>query len=60
LGLEDAIKLYEQAVAALPARLKFEKAPGEPLATLEPAAKLAHLIRESRELAAAGSEDEGS
>lgn len=60
LGLDDATLLYEQAVAALPPRLRFEKAPGEPLATLVPAAKLAHLIRESRQIAAAGSEDEGS
>lgn len=52
LDLGGAIALYEAAVKALPASLRFESAAGEPLATLEPSVKLAHLIGRSRELAA--------
>jgi CRISPR-associated protein Csb1 len=54
IELEDAISLYAAAVAALPASLRFSTAPGEPLATLKPSAKLAHLVKRSRELAATG------
>jgi len=54
LDLEGALALYEEAVRTLPAPLKFEKPAGEPLATLTPSAKLAHLITESRRLAATG------
>lgn len=56
LDLEGAIALYEKAVQALPAALKFEKPAGEPLATLTPSPKLAHLITKSRELAASGTD----
>jgi CRISPR-associated protein Csb1 len=56
LDLESAIKLYNDAVAALPEDLKFEKAPGEALAELKPSPKLAHLVKKSRELAATESE----
>lgn len=54
LNLDAAIKLYNDAVAALPPDLKFEKAAGEPLAQLTPSRKLADLVKKSRELAAAG------
>lgn len=56
LDLDGAIALYEEAVQALPAVLKFEKAAGEPLAVLTPSPKLAHLITESRRLVAAGAD----
>lgn len=56
LDLDTALALYAAAVAALPGELKFDKAAGEPLATLTPSPKLAHLITRSRELAAAGSD----
>ena len=56
LDLEGAISLYEEAVTKLPAALKFEKPAGEPLATLTPSPKLAHLITSSRELVAAGAD----
>jgi len=55
LDFEGAIELYNAAVAALPAALQFGVNAGEPLATLSPAPKLVHLVRRSRELAAAGS-----
>lgn len=58
LDLERAILLYADAVAALPSRLRFSSKPGEPLATLTPSAKLAHLVKKSRELAATRSEVE--
>jgi len=58
LDMEGAIALYEAAVKALPAALRFESKPGEPLATLLPSPKLAHLVRKSRELAAAGADIE--
>ena len=54
LEFDEALALYEEAVRALPAAMKFEKSAGEPLATLTPSPKLAHLITESRKLAAAG------
>ena len=56
LDLDGAIALYNDAVAQLPARLKFDKPAGEPLAELQPSPKLAHLIAESRKLAAAGAD----
>ncbi len=54
LDLAGALSLYEQAVKALPSGLRFDKAPGEALATLTPSPKLAHLVKESRRLAATG------
>ena len=44
---------------SLPPELRFTQKAGEPLATLVPSEKLAHLITESRKLAAAGAELEG-
>lgn len=58
LDLGQALKLYDEAVAALPPELRFEQKAGEPLATLMPSEKLAHLITESRKLAAAGANPE--
>ncbi len=57
LDLAGAIKLYTDAVAALPDGVTFEKAAGEPLAELTPSAKLADLVKKSRELATAGADD---
>jgi CRISPR-associated protein Csb1 len=54
LDLEQAITLYSSAVDALPEGLRFEQGPGQPIATLTPSPKLAHLIARSRELAASG------
>jgi CRISPR-associated protein Csb1 len=54
LDLDGALKLYKAAVEALPDALKFDRPAGQPIATLTPSPKLAHLIRESRRLAAAG------
>lgn len=59
LDLDQAIALYNEAVAALPNDLQFKQKPGEPLASLIPSEKLAHLISESRKLAAAGADLEG-
>lgn len=62
LDLAGAIKLYNDAVAALPPRVRFEKAngealgAGEALAELTPSPKLADLVVKSRELAAAGAD----
>jgi CRISPR-associated protein Csb1 len=56
LDLDSAIALYNEAVENLPNGLKFEKGPGEALATLTPSAKLAYLISRSRELVAAGAD----
>jgi CRISPR-associated protein Csb1 len=56
LDLAAAIELYNKAVQSLPEGMKFEKAPGEALAELEPSPKLADLVRRSRELAAAGAD----
>jgi CRISPR-associated protein Csb1 len=53
LDLAAAVKLYNDAVAALPEGVKFEKAVGEALAELTPSPKLADLVKKSRELAAA-------
>jgi len=53
LDLEAAIKLYNDAVAALPQDVKFDKGPGEALAELKPSPKLADLVKKSRELATA-------
>jgi CRISPR-associated protein Csb1 len=52
LDLAGAINLYNDAVAALPQDVRFEKAAGEPLAELTPSPKLADLVRRSRALAA--------
>ncbi|MDX2087279.1 MAG: type I-U CRISPR-associated RAMP protein Csb1/Cas7u [Kofleriaceae bacterium] len=52
LDLAAAIKLYNDAVAALPPGVKFEKPAGEPLAELTPSPKLAELVTRSRALAA--------
>lgn len=52
LDLPSAVNLYNEAVAALPAEVKFEKAPGEALAELTPSPKLADLVTKSRALAA--------
>lgn len=57
LNLEAAIKLYNDAVAALPQDMKFEMAKGEPLAELTPSPKLADLVKRSRELAAVEVDD---
>lgn len=54
LSLQAAVKLYNEAVAALPDALRFKNEPGVPLATLVPSPKLAHLIKNSRDLAATG------
>lgn len=56
LDLAAAIKLYNDAVSALPEDVKFEKAAGEALVELKPSPKLADLVKKSRELAAAESE----
>jgi hypothetical protein len=58
LDLEGAITLFNAASAALPAALRFSNKPGEPLATLTPSPKLAHLVTKSRELAATGADIE--
>ncbi len=60
LDFEGAIALFNDAVAALPDALRFSKKPGEPLATLTPSPKLAHLVKKSRELAATGVEVEAT
>lgn len=52
LDLTAATKLYADAVATLPDGMKFEKGAGEALAALAPSAKLADLVKKSRELAA--------
>ena len=56
LDLDAALSLYSEAVTALPESLKFDKQAGEPIAALAPSPKLAHLITESRKLAAAGAD----
>jgi CRISPR-associated protein Csb1 len=56
LDLAGSIKVYSEAVAALPEDVKFEKAAGESLAELTPSPKLANLVKKSRELAAAGAD----
>jgi CRISPR-associated protein Csb1 len=56
LDLEAVLALYKEAVNTLPDALKFDNPAGEPLATLTPSPKLAHLITRSRELAAAGAD----
>jgi CRISPR-associated protein Csb1 len=53
LDLTGAIKLYNDAVAALPEEVKFGKAAGEALAELMPSPKLADLVTRSRALSAA-------
>lgn len=57
LDLNGAIKLYNDAVAALPPSVKFEKAAGEALAELTPSPKLADLVKRSRALSAAEDDD---
>jgi CRISPR-associated protein Csb1 len=56
LNLLGAIKLYNDAVQALPDELKFAKPAGEALAELKPSPKLADLVKRSRELAAVESD----
>lgn len=58
LELEAAIALYNAAVDALPEALRFSAKPGEPLAKLLPSPKLAHLVQESRKLAASSGDAE--
>ena len=58
IDLEGAIDLFNAAVKGLPPALQFTNKAGEPLATLTPSPKLAHLVRRSRELAATGAEIE--
>lgn len=60
LDLAAAIKLYNDAVSALPPGLKFEKASGEALAELTPSPKLADLVTRSRALAAVEADVAGS
>lgn len=52
LDLSGAIALYEGAVERLPEGLKFDKPAGEAHASLQLSPKLAHLVSESRRLAA--------
>ena len=59
LDFPQAISLFKEAVSALPEPIRFTTQPGEPLATLTPSPKLAHLITKSRELAATEAEVEG-
>jgi CRISPR-associated protein Csb1 len=56
LDRDGARALYEQAVQKLPASLAFAVKAGETLVDLKPTPKLAHLVKESRRLAAAGAE----
>ncbi|HMS83194.1 MAG TPA: type I-U CRISPR-associated RAMP protein Csb1/Cas7u [Nitrospira sp.] len=58
LDLEEAIALFNAAVAVLPKDLRFSNKPGEPLVTLTPSPKLAGLVQRSRELTATGGEVE--
>lgn len=58
LDLQGALALYAEAVADLPQALAFGQPAGQPLATLSPSPKLAHLIVESRKLAALQSDSE--
>jgi CRISPR-associated protein Csb1 len=59
LDLNGAIALFNAAVAALPEPLRFSTKPGEPLVTLTPSPKLAHLVARSRELASTGADVDG-
>ena len=52
ITFEGALALYNDACAALPSEMRFNKKPGEPLAILKPSMKLTHLIKKSRELSA--------
>jgi len=58
MALTEAIALYSAAEEQLSGDLAFRTEPGVPIARLTPSEKLAHLIRESRKLAAAGEGDE--
>lgn len=65
LDLDEALRLYSNAVAALPKALAFTNwgndeplQPGKALATLVPSEKLSYLITESRRLAGSGAEVE--
>jgi CRISPR-associated protein Csb1 len=63
VDLKGAVEIYNAAVEALPAALRFKKGkaalqPGETLAELQPSDKLKHLVVKSRELAATGAEIE--
>ncbi|MCK6546461.1 type I-U CRISPR-associated RAMP protein Csb1/Cas7u [Myxococcota bacterium] len=59
IDLEQALALLGAAAKALPKALQPSTRPGEPLAVLQPTKKLAHLVTESRKLAAVGADDEG-
>lgn len=56
LDLDAAIKLYNDAAAALPEGMRFETAPGEALVELKPSPKLADLVSKSRALASVETE----
>jgi CRISPR-associated protein Csb1 len=58
LDLDGAITLFNEAVGKLPEALRFSSRRGEPLVTLTPSPKLAHLVTKSRELAAVGADVE--
>lgn len=58
IDLNEAIALFNAAVATLPENLRFSKAPGEPLITLTPSPKLVALVKKSRELAVTGADVE--
>lgn len=53
LDLAGAIALYNEAVDGLPDGMRFATPAGEALAELQPSPNLAHLVKKSRELAAA-------
>lgn len=56
LDLPGAVKLFDDAVRALPDAVKFDKPAGEALVELKPSPKLVELIKKSRLLAAAGAD----
>ncbi|RDV37599.1 type I-U CRISPR-associated protein Cas7 [Bradymonadaceae bacterium TMQ3] len=58
LDLTGAIKLYNEAVGALPDDITFEQPAGEVLAELKPSPKLVDLVTRSREKTVSG-DDEG-
>ena len=59
LDLAAAVKLYNDAVAALPPGVKFEKPAGEAIAQLTPSPKLVDLVKKSRVLSAAAADNGG-
>jgi CRISPR-associated protein Csb1 len=56
LDLAGAIAIYNAAVEALPAGLRFETPAGEATVKLQPSPKLAALVTKSRELATTGAD----